>query len=168
MDEFGGLPLRERKRARTRARIESAALALFVERGFDATKIAEIAEVCEIGERTFFSYFDSKEDLLISVFREHTRSYLQSLERDLANINRPEDRMRIAIRLRTHRARTVSGLSPLGIELVENIGRGLDEFRAFANQLVTTLRERRMDRTGNREHVAALVTGEPRGDERSR
>src|SRR5204863_8418636 len=47
---------------------------------------------------TIHLYFDGKEDLQITIFREHTRSYLQSLERELANIRQPEDRIRIAIR----------------------------------------------------------------------
>lgn len=56
--------LRDRKRVRTRQALTAAALELFESRGYDETTIAEIAAAAEIGTRTFFSYFASKEDLL--------------------------------------------------------------------------------------------------------
>ncbi len=61
-----GVPmsLRDRKRARTRQALVDAAVDLFGRRGYEATTIAEIAAAADIGTRTFFSYFPSKEDLL--------------------------------------------------------------------------------------------------------
>ena len=56
--------LRERKRARTRQALIDAATDLFERRGYEQTTIADIAAAAEIGTRTFFSYFASKEDLL--------------------------------------------------------------------------------------------------------
>ncbi|MEV6971224.1 helix-turn-helix domain-containing protein [Hamadaea sp. NPDC051192] len=56
--------LRERKRARTRQAIIDAATELFSERGYDGTTIADISAAADIGTRTFFSYFASKEELL--------------------------------------------------------------------------------------------------------
>ncbi|MEI9988761.1 MAG: TetR family transcriptional regulator [Rhizomicrobium sp.] len=55
--------LRERKRAETRARIIEGALKLFVARGFDAVTLDDIAAAAGISRRTFFHYFESKEDL---------------------------------------------------------------------------------------------------------
>ena len=81
-----------------RERILRAAIDVFAQSGYFNARVSEIAKAAGVADGTIYLYFDSKEDLLISVFREHTRDYLQSLERDLANINRPEDRMRIAIR----------------------------------------------------------------------
>ena len=52
-------------------------------------------------------------------------------------------------------------------ELVEDVLRGLDELRAFANEPVPAFRERRMDRARQREHFAPLLAGESRGDERA-
>jgi AcrR family transcriptional regulator len=59
-----GVSLRDRKRARTRRALLDAATELFERKGYDETTIAEIAAAAEIGTRTFFSYFSSKEELL--------------------------------------------------------------------------------------------------------
>jgi len=56
--------LRERKRERTRRALVDAATALFTERGYEETTIADIAAAAEIGTRTFFGYFASKEELI--------------------------------------------------------------------------------------------------------
>lgn len=47
-----------------RSRLELAALALYRERGFDQTTVAEIAERAGLTERTFFRYFADKREVL--------------------------------------------------------------------------------------------------------
>ncbi len=58
--------LRERKKQKTRELIATTALALFAQRGYQATTVAEIAETAEVSERTIFAYFPTKEDILFS------------------------------------------------------------------------------------------------------
>ncbi len=58
------MSLRDRKRARTRQALVDAATELFERHGYQETTVAQIAEAAEIGARTFFSYFASKEELL--------------------------------------------------------------------------------------------------------
>jgi len=56
--------LRERKKRETRDALTRAALELFVERGYDETTLAEIADAAGCSTRTIFAYFPSKEDIL--------------------------------------------------------------------------------------------------------
>jgi AcrR family transcriptional regulator len=49
-----------------RGRLQLAALALFGERGFDNTTVAEIAERAGLTERTFFRYFTDKREVLFA------------------------------------------------------------------------------------------------------
>lgn len=55
---------REQHKQATRAALNEAARKLFAERGFEATTVREIAEAADVTERTFYRYFDGKEDLL--------------------------------------------------------------------------------------------------------
>jgi AcrR family transcriptional regulator len=58
--------LRERKRAETHARIQTEAIRLFLERGFEATTLDDIAEAAEVSRRSLFHYFESKEEIVLS------------------------------------------------------------------------------------------------------
>jgi AcrR family transcriptional regulator len=57
----------ERRRVKTRDAFVDAARALFAERGFEATTIADIAEAADLGFGTFYRYFPDKEAVLEAV-----------------------------------------------------------------------------------------------------
>ncbi|WP_250033606.1 TetR/AcrR family transcriptional regulator [Paractinoplanes maris] len=55
---------RERKKAATRQAISNTALAMFLERGYDAVGIREVAEAADVAVTTVFAHFPSKEALV--------------------------------------------------------------------------------------------------------
>ena len=59
--------LRERKKRETKKRLIEKGIALFLAKGFDATTLDEIAAAAGISRRTFFYYFTSKDEILLSL-----------------------------------------------------------------------------------------------------
>ena len=62
--------LRERKKRETRQRISDVATALCVVRGFDHVRVAEIAEIVGVSEKTLFNYFPTKESMVFDMADE--------------------------------------------------------------------------------------------------
>ncbi|WP_329463911.1 TetR/AcrR family transcriptional regulator [Streptomyces sp. NBC_01431] len=63
--------LRERKKRQTYQAVSDAAIALFLERGFDGVSVAEVAAAAGISKPTLFRYFPAKEDLVLHRFADH-------------------------------------------------------------------------------------------------
>jgi len=57
--------LRERKKRQTRQNISDVATGLFLDRGFEAVTVAEIAAAAEVSVNTVYNYFPAKEDLFL-------------------------------------------------------------------------------------------------------
>ncbi|GGU94319.1 TetR family transcriptional regulator [Streptomyces cavourensis] len=65
------ISLRERKKQLTYRAISDAAIAMFLERGFDKVSVAEVAAAADISKPTLFRYFPAKEDLALHRFADH-------------------------------------------------------------------------------------------------
>ncbi|MEV4475405.1 TetR family transcriptional regulator [Nonomuraea sp. NPDC049504] len=63
--------LRELQRQRVREAISSAAITLFLERGFDEVPVTEVAAAAGVSKPTLFKYFPTKEDLVLHRIADH-------------------------------------------------------------------------------------------------
>ncbi|MER6348908.1 TetR family transcriptional regulator [Streptomyces sp. NPDC001595] len=68
---MGESGLRERKRQRMYQVVSDVAIGLFLEKGFDAVSVAEVAAAAEISKPTLFRYFPAKEDLVLHRIADH-------------------------------------------------------------------------------------------------
>ena len=63
-----------------RQAILDAAIYTFARKGFHATRISDVAERAGIGKGTVYLYFDSKEDLLISILQSYIDEAMSLVE----------------------------------------------------------------------------------------
>lgn len=88
--------LRARKRRETLGRITDAGIRLFLHRGYEATTLDDIAAAAAISRRTFFHYFKSKDDILISL-QSGMGATIADAIREAAPSKRPIEAVRDAV-----------------------------------------------------------------------
>jgi AcrR family transcriptional regulator len=70
---------RQRKKQRTRDALIDAAMELFAAKGYERTAVHEITDAVDVSERTFFRYFASKEDLVLSFVKDGQTAFAEAL-----------------------------------------------------------------------------------------
>jgi len=136
--------LRERKKLKTRAAIQKEAMRLFLEKGFDATTIEEIAEAVEISPSTFFNYFPSKEDV---VFEDELDPLILTAFDALPAETHPVPRLRMAMqtvfaRLTPEQDRMMRERMQLMAATPELRGAMLSQFASIVDQIAHLLAPR--------------------------
>lgn len=155
--ESGGR--RERHKQRTRDALIHGALALFEEKGYDHTAIREIADSADVSERTFFRYFASKEDLVMSFIRDETQEFTRALA------GRPADEDPFtALRRAYSQSLNRFGETPRVLGLVDStpslLAAHLRQVHVHGEELVKVLAAREgVPSTDPRPHVLAAVFG---------
>lgn len=73
------LPLRERKKQRTRRALAETALRLFLAQGFEETTLEQLIGEVEVSMRTFFRYYSSKEEVAMAAEGELWDAYVEQV-----------------------------------------------------------------------------------------
>lgn len=83
------VPQRQRRKEARPQELLAAALALFVEKGFAATRSEEVAARAGVSKGTLYLYYPSKEELFKAVVRENLASHIADGEQMLAEHRGP-------------------------------------------------------------------------------
>jgi AcrR family transcriptional regulator len=138
--------LREHKKRRTHQRIAEVGLNLFLANGYDATTLDEIAAAAGISRRTFFSYFKSKDEILLAQLSCYVDALKLSVHQDAACGARPADiardaLLRFARRFQSPHAKAIARLLR-GNEVLQARGAGgYQRLQRLENALHEGLRE---------------------------
>lgn len=161
---------RSSKGARTRARLLAAAKEVFEEDGFLEARITDIAERAGLSHGSFYTYFDSKEQ----IFREVAAAVDDELGAPLSDVIlassssglSPQDRLREALRLYFTAYRQHARI--MGI--IEEVSRYDDHVndlllarhRQYASQVAESIRQMQKRKVADRRldpTIAAAVVG---------
>ncbi|MCP5061942.1 MAG: TetR/AcrR family transcriptional regulator [Ignavibacteriae bacterium] len=81
LEKNKNLTRKERERLLKRFEILDAAASLFAEKGYDKTKLEDIAEIAEFGKGTIYNYFENKENIYVEIIDRITDDYLVELKK---------------------------------------------------------------------------------------
>lgn len=77
-----------------REAILRAATTVFANKGFFNSKVADIAKAAGVADGTVYLYFKNKDDILHSIFDRAMEEFIADGRRELARLDKPEDRLR--------------------------------------------------------------------------
>lgn len=112
------LTRRERRKLEVHNRILEAAVELFEERGFEATKVVEVCERADIAHKTFFNHFPSKQHLLRELSLVSLEQLLVDLEEARKNASSTRERIGLFFENLAQRA---SDAGPMHRELLTEL-----------------------------------------------
>lgn len=96
----GGKDRKKRgKDGEKRERILAASISVFAQKGFYATRVSEIAKAAGVADGTIYLYFENKEDVLISIFRDRIGKLVEVLKREVEKADSVEDGVRRIVEL---------------------------------------------------------------------
>ena len=74
--------------------IIEAAIRVFARNGYYSSRVSDIAREAGIASGTIYLYFKTKEEILVTLFREKMAAFVAYLRREIAQVPEPEARLR--------------------------------------------------------------------------
>ncbi|KWW12638.1 hypothetical protein AS888_09800 [Peribacillus simplex] len=109
---------------------------LFSEKGYHATSVQEIAEKCGIAKGSFYNYFKSKEELLVSIFKYFYEALTDALldwELDVSLSNKDRFLGQISVQIE-HMTGNTNLIQMLMQEQMVHISKELDQFLHYIHE----------------------------------
>jgi AcrR family transcriptional regulator len=144
--------LRARKKRLMRQLISDTATAMFLERGFDSVRVAEVAQACGVSEKTVFNYFPTKEQLLL----DREEDFAGAIRRALSWPRPGQSIVDATVEA------VIAGLMPFLIDDADRDGPIAEQFVRFTTLLTSTpaLRAANLDMMDRLTQVAAETLAE--------
>jgi len=81
------------RRAKTRNRLVHSAISVFADKGVDTSVIDDVIEAAGVSRGTFYNYFQSNRDLLLAVNQQLGDEIILTVEKTVANLTDPAQRV---------------------------------------------------------------------------
>ena len=144
---------REEKAEKTKANLMKSALTLFRNRGYDGVSVEEITRAAGVAKGTFYSYFETKSDIIVEEFWKIDRFYESYASRNLRRYTGAGEKLLAFTRAQMRYVRDEVGVENLKI-LYANQVSGVGGDRVIVNP------ERRWYRIVEDIITGGLQTGE--------
>ena len=127
-------------------KILEAAATVFARDGFHNAKIGDVAREAGVAHGTIYLYFGSKDDLLISVFRENLNWLIKHIASEIQAENNAEDKLRRMISLQIDLIEANPDLTALMLVEFPQAGKFLNEdstyeLAAYIDMIANILKE---------------------------
>jgi len=134
------------KQKEKRANILDAAVKVFAKKGFHSAKIGDVAREAGVAHGTVYLYFESKDELLVSIFRENLNWLTEYTRSGIQKENNAEDKLRKMISLQIDLAETNPDWVSLLLVEFPQTGKflskdSIDELAAYIDMVSSILKE---------------------------
>ncbi|TXH38948.1 MAG: TetR/AcrR family transcriptional regulator [Rhodospirillaceae bacterium] len=147
-DDLSELSHRDRKKARQRAELLRISLELFKEKGFDSTRMEDIALQADVSTPTVYNYFQTKLDVLVEILKQDREDTKQAFDEIVENpAAEPEEALATLVQANMNNVRE-PGDKRLWREILAAVARSHDKeddsfeknhevFRRYIKRLLT-------------------------------